>query len=226
MSARTTLSKLLNVTEPRALELLAHGLVAASQRQRFLADLYAPAVTFKEYAANIERLQKGLEKIASGRGDTDRAIRVVRQAISALPPADVEALDSYDRNTAIKPLAKRHLRDSHFEQAIDRLIEQDDSERRASARSLAEIVAQVELNRPGKGGGSRCAKRFVPAIQELAYWFAEALPNHAISSSENTVFYRYVAYWLQDHGGSTIEFPERHIHAAIEDAKHWRKISL
>jgi hypothetical protein len=125
--------------------------------------LYAPGITFKDYAANIDRLRKGLEKIADGRGDVDRNIRVIRQAMKALPAADVEAFDSYDRETAIRPLHKRHLRDSHFEQTIDRLPTLDDTERRTSARMLAGIVAQVELNRPGKGGGNRAATKYTAA---------------------------------------------------------------
>lgn len=221
-----SLTEAIGEYDDHTMRLLAHGLRAAAGVNEQYGDIYAPDLSFKDYRNAHGTLHKELLKLAEGRGNAERSMRVVKQAAKKLPAADVEAFDSYDRTLATTPLHKRHLRDSHFEQLLDSLPDLDDQTRRDTAAMLAEIVGKLLLNKPGKGGGNRAAVQYVAGLIELMHWFAEALPANTITANPKSVFYRYAAHWLTYYTASEVESPERHIRAAIDAKSRWIKISL
>ncbi|WP_418648791.1 hypothetical protein ACNQFN_10940 [Thauera butanivorans] len=214
---KPSLGEELGISDDRTLKLLESGLHDATGYQAQIGENYCPGISHKEYRQLVNRLRKALQKIKSGCGCQEKALNSVAQILNLLPPEYLGAWDSYDLELVRQPLAMQNPHDSHFEQWARALPRFGKADRSVLAGRLLGLMEKIEFNECGRGGGRNDARKYIPGIQCLARWFADVLPDCAISTSKDTLFYRYVRYWLNHYMGWKGDSPDRHIGNALLD---------
>lgn len=218
------------VTDQAALNILYDGVQFAARRNMVLTGLYDPG-SVKDAKEGAQRLQTALDKLLNRRGTVQAALRSLRAGVQSLKrhhPMALTELDAYGSLLLLDmPEAVDHEtgeRISIFERVVQGMTDQTMMN---DARTLKPAVDEF-LNRygsPGRGGARKDAKRWIPAIQTLAESFREALPDRVISPNENTLFPLYVAFFADPDSTKGPDMT-RHIRNALEDLKHWEKVSL
>jgi hypothetical protein len=222
MSLKTEME---SISDPKILEALECGLDDATAYHRQVGDIHNPGITFKELSELLPPLINRLEMVAMGRGTPEQNFSRICQAVERLPPKLRMYFDSIDPvfcfSEPMDPVISR------FEQLAKSLSSMPEDECTKQAEILKGLVRifQNDMNTPGKGGANKRAKLYVMGISMLARRFKEVLPQHAISDDENSLFYRYVYYWMSERM-EIDSSPDRHIKNAIADMKQWREIPL
>lgn len=206
------------IYDPAALKTLYYGLSDASGVHESVGGIYDAGTTVREMRDALTSLVKALFKIEQGKGSLDVAQASIAKAVALIPPEYLHALDTV--TPALFDLPPLDEEKSNFEVIALSLSDISEPERKLRAQDLQGAVSVFlqDIKTPGKGGARRDARHYVAGIMKLADWFSEALPDHAISANENSVFYRYAAWWLENREGMKTD-PKRHIKGAVLELK-------
>ena len=195
---------------------LEFGLSDALSYQEQIGEIYDPGKQIKEIKAELVRLRNNLINAQESSNPKLWQARLMN-VIDQLPASVLKTLDIYD--TKLKQARPTPL-DSGFKILAMRLPDVD----AFNVLMGALDALQADIITPGKGNARKQAKRHIPAIHCLAKWFKDALPGHAISADEKSLFYRYVEVYFNRYVDSVT--PTRHIKNAIDDYQNWRHINL
>lgn len=234
--SRKALSTALNVADEKALVTLEHGLVDATGYHVQVGHLSSPGIALKELSQQVEGIRNLLRKIARNTASTEQNIKQVSRKIRGLPSHIVEEIENNHIEFARRSLDE--ITDDYY-QAVDdfrlesstlihRIVDKfpDDAKAGIDLKPEALLLADVfntylsGIKTPGKGGLRQQAKQQKQGIICLARWFKDALPDHPLSSKENSIFSRYVIYWMKF--SLNIELPageniKRRIESAIKN---------
>ncbi|MGP9533120.1 MULTISPECIES: hypothetical protein [unclassified Halomonas] len=224
MTQTMQLSDALEIKNAHTLHLLTIGLADATGYHHAVGGIHDPGCTFKALREVLATLSTRLAMVAKGTG-TQNAQRIER-ALAKIPDDTLRLMDTID------PVFYRSMthkyKESSFRRAALTLTDNPDDVQKALAEQLKGIVLTFlgDMKTPGSGGAKRDARRYIKGIQKLAEWFREALPEHALSDREDTLFYRYVAFWLIECVEWKGTEPKRHIQNALADLERWQKVTL
>lgn len=203
----------LGIDDSNQLDRLRDGLDEASVRQQQIGGLFDPGIGHKEFQQAIKSMIGALEKIERG-SLTDAAVDQLLRSLEKIPPEWRVMFDSFGGELFDFEATARSIS-----------VERPNESREASRRLIASLKA-LDIASPGAGNARRQAKRYIAGIQALARVFRREVPERPVSSSDGSAFNRYVFFWLNECMGEEIMDPTRHIEQALEDEKHWKKVSL
>ena len=208
------------VTDRAILNTLYDGLIGATSSNSALQGNYIKG-TFKDAKEGISRLDKALQKLIDKRGQQEKALESINAAIRDLKrftPEIFSELDAYLGN--LRDDFPEDIEKSVFERVAERLEENDVTLLKETTNKALD-----NLKATGKGGAKKDARKYIAGLQDLMNTFESTLPDWAIYGQNNSLFMGYARYWLQHFTESNVTQPERHIMNALEDRKHWIKLT-
>lgn len=208
------------VTDRAILNTLYDGLIGAASRNSALYGCYIKG-SFKDAKEGISRLDKALQKLIDKRGQQEKALESINAAIRDLKrftPEIFTELDAY--LVSVHEEFPEDIEKSVFERVAERLEESDVTLLKETTKKALD-----NLKATGKGGAKKDARRYIAGLQDLMITFESTLPDWAIYGQNNSLFMGYARYWLQHFTESNVTQPERHIMNALEDRKHWIKLT-
>jgi hypothetical protein len=207
---------------------LAHGLQDASNVQKQVGAMYHNnGIRIKDFRDILERLRNALNKVARQASNLAGNQDKVRRKLNELKGAGwLSYFDTLDKEFYTKYAETLYDHSSQFEHLALNLEAMPTEQRVMAAQELSRLVelALEDLATPGRGNARQSARHYIAGIQTLMKWFSEAYPTRAISSKDETIFWKYTRIWLNTCEGENIKYCEKHIKNAIEDSKGWKKL--
>lgn len=206
------------INDPFTLQMLIWGMEDAASYHNQAHGIYDPTITIREYEQALISLQKALLKLKHGKGTLGAIERTVIRALSEIPDVYLHSLDTH--SPYLMNLEPQSLDMSNFEFLLRELIKNETSLPSGTLNALLFSVndALGNIRRPGKGRARRDASKYVAGILCLIEWFKEALGDHPISSKPDSIFSRYVCFWLTYYMNDEKGDVSRHIKLAKEKA--------
>ena len=198
-------------------------------------------LTKKELTDTLGSVLSALRKIRNGVGRLENNLNNLKNNIEKLGEANASPLDTifYDANDKDDALMSEVLEthSSGFEKIIEQFHKSPDLLQHPYYKQLIikmektiERYLSDHIGNPGRGRGKRSTQSYSSAIEILARYFQENLPDERLSSARTvdergSIFYKYVAFWHREILKEEKTDLRRHIKAVIKSdnsSLHWR----
>lgn len=179
--------------DQEVLQKLEEGLKQAYSLHIQWLEYFGDGITLghKGFKEELEKLYKGLTKLADGRGTEAAAIKSINDAIRMIPPIDLEYFDSFLDGFTPSELPGRFVKTAES-------LNKPETDKKCAADQLIKAVYQImeNMNHLGRGRGNKKASQYAEGINILRGYFADAMPGYLTNGGRGSKFHRYVEIWF------------------------------